>query len=136
MGATDRYVEQHQELLAIAGRIAGMLDPSKISRDAAPVRKELSSLIVKLKVHLTMEDNALYPALLNHPDTNVRGTAKVFQEQMGSIAKVVLGYNEKWASAADIQASASEFIADTKSIYAALGQRIEKENNQLYPLLG
>jgi hemerythrin-like domain-containing protein len=135
MAATDSFRKQHGELLAVAGEIGKTLDPAQLAKDATQARTLLSSLAGKLKVHLAMEDKTLYPRLMQDPDPKVSGLAKRFADEMGGIAEVFGGYMERWPSGRAIQEAPQQFVADTKKLFAALATRIERENNQLYPLL-
>lgn len=132
MQNTQRYREQHDELLEIATEISGYLQESRILSEAAKVRSLLSRLLAKLKIHLAMEDKNLYPRLLESNDQNVVRMAKSFLDEMGGIGAAVNEYQQKWASAMQIQNSPREFIEHTKSIFNALKGRIDKENNELY----
>jgi hemerythrin-like domain-containing protein len=135
MAATDSFRKQHTDLLAVAGEIGKKLDPAQLAKDASQARMLLSSLAGKLKVHLAMEDKTLYPRLMQDPDPEVSGLAKRFADEMGGIAEVFAGYTDRWPSGKAIQEAPQQFVTDTKKLFAALATRIERENNQLYPLL-
>ena len=132
MKNTQRYREQHTELLEIATEISGYLNESRIVNEAAKVRSLLSRLLAKLKIHLAMEDKNLYPKLLQSNDQTVARMAKSFMDEMSGIGAAVTEYQTKWASAMQIQNSPKEFVAHTKAIFTALKARIDKENNELY----
>lgn len=134
MALTDRFRTQHDDLLAIAGQIAPRLDAAELSKSATAVRDLLSQLMGALKMHLTMEDNSLYPRLLQHQDPEVRKLAKQFMTEMGGIAEVVQAYSAKWSTERKIQEDPETFITETEGLFEALAGRIDRENNQLYPL--
>lgn len=132
---TKRYVEQHQDLLEVAGRLQGMLDAAALADEAQPVRSVLSELLGKLSVHLAMEDEVLYPRLLEHEDKKVRDIATRVQAEMGGIAKAVGQYRETWPSARAIQQKPEDFVEQTTGILSALAARIQLEDEQLFPCL-
>jgi hypothetical protein len=132
MNRTDRYRNAHAELVKMVSEISGHLDASKLQKDAVHVRSLLSAFFGHLRHHLGMEDKALYPELINSKDPNVKSLAQKFQTEMGGIKDVVETYAKKWTTAAIIQANPSVFVQETKSLFDALGKRIEKENNELY----
>ena len=134
MSSIDKYTTHHKELLAIAGEISSKFDPEELAKDASEVRNLLATLSGKLKVHLAMEDKALYPRLLEHADTRIKETAQKFQNEMGDISKALNEYLEKWPNFLKIQNDPNGFISETKSIFDALGKRIESEDNILYPM--
>ncbi len=135
MGSTDRFRAQHEELLGIAKEITAQLSVATLSQDASVARGLLSKLIGGLKVHLAAEDKSLYPRLINSADEEVSQLATEFMEEMGSIAEAVLAYSGKWQSAAKIQDDAATFINETQDLFGALANRIDRENNQLYPMM-
>lgn len=132
MQKTDRYRQQHDELLEIATEISGYLQESRVATEAPKVRSLLSRLLAKLKIHLAMEDKNLYPQLLNCGDQKVVSIAKTYLDEMSGIGKAVTEYQQKWASPMHIQNAPKDFIEHTKGIFAALKERIDKENNELY----
>ena len=85
----------------------------------------------KLKLHLAVEDKALYPKLLACNDTKIKEMAASFQKEMGSIKGVVDEYAKKW-NAQSIKGSPAEFVKESKKLFDALGTRIKKENDELY----
>jgi hemerythrin-like domain-containing protein len=126
------FRDQHDELLKIASDISSYLDVDRLSENAGEVSRLLSQLLGKLSVHLSMEDKALYPKLSEHPDGRVRSMARSFIAEMGGIGEAVNEYKNKWSSSLEIQKNPRDFIEQTKGIFAALAQRIERENNELY----
>ena len=135
MSKTGIYREQHDSLLEIAGTLSKQLDPQSLGENAQSARQTLSSLLGKLNVHLSMEDKSLYPQLLSDSDHKIKLTAENFVSEMGDIGKVLTEYKTKWASALPIQENPADFITETEGILSALGDRISRENNELYPLL-
>lgn len=135
MSKTESFRSQHIDLLNIAGEISEHLNVDELSKDAGPTRHLLSNLLGKLSVHLSMEDKILYPQLTNHSDSNVKTMAKKFIDEMGGIGEAVKNYKSKWTTPKTIQNDPATFISETKGILAALGQRIDKENNELYKMV-
>ena len=135
MSVTDNFKRQHNEIVEIVGKISVELKADQLAENADLMRELLMALAGKLKMHLTMEDEALYPNLINHTDANIRNTAKKFVEEMGGIKEVFARYVEKWPVSGAIENDAEEFIKETESLFAALGNRVDRENNELYPLL-
>lgn len=134
MSKTERFRTDHANLLAIAQQITALLNKVELERDASAVRPLLSKFVGNLKVHLAMEDHALYPELANSEDLNVRTTAIRFKNEMGDLKSVVDAYAKRWDKAPTIQANALDFIQETKKVFAALAKRIDKEDNELYPM--
>ena len=76
-------------MLKLVQEITGQLVESKLAADATGVAKLLSTLVGKLKIHLSTEDNVLYPDLAKSADQNVKAIAEKFQKEMSGIKPVV-----------------------------------------------
>jgi len=135
MARMDNFRRQHKEILQLIKELSGRLDAAWIVADAAEVRSLLLTLVGKLKIHLAMEDDALYPELFEHPEAKVRELAKQYVHEMGAIKPTLISYSKRWNSARAIQTDPALFIRESQDFFAALGTRIQKENDELYPLV-
>ena len=129
MGFTDKFRQQHDEILEMVGELNTKL---KARGDAQDLRGALSNLAGKLNFHLAMEDKALYPRLMKL-DAQASKMAGRFMEEMGGLAEVFSTYNAKWQVSA-IRSDPEGFAAETRKVFTALGKRIARENAELYPL--
>lgn len=134
MAATDSFRKQHVEILDIVKQIEATLTADKLSANPAAVRPLLSNLLGKLSMHLAMEDNSLYPRLKDHANADVRNVAAKFITEMSGIKPVVEKYGQKWTDEA-IRKDSQGFCTETRSLFGALGQRIQRENNELYAMV-
>lgn len=134
MAATDAFRKQHAELIDIVKQIEAALVPQNLSTETATVRPLLSSLVGKLTMHLAMEDNALYPRLKDHANADVRNTTLKFITEMSGIKPVVEKYSQKWTDDA-IRKDAQGFCTETCGLFTALGDRIRRENTELYAMV-
>lgn len=129
MGFTDKFRQQHQDILTVVGTLNEKL---KADADAQILRLLLSNLAGKLRFHLAMEDKALYPRMMNQ-GTETSAVAARFMEEMGGLAAAFEAYNSKWQITA-IREDPAGFAAETHQVFQALGKRIGRENSELYPL--
>jgi iron-sulfur cluster repair protein YtfE (RIC family) len=134
MGQAQMFRSQHEDLLAVVNELSGLLG-SKTGENAGEIRHQLSTFAGKVKVHLSMEDQYLYPKLVQSQDVKIRELATGYAQEMGGIRDTLLGYLGRWTTAARIQADPAGFTSETQQLFQVLGQRIQRENNQLYPLL-
>jgi hypothetical protein len=135
MARTDSFRKHHDEIMAIAREINGMLDSTIADKVADNIRALLSRLAGLVNLHLAMEDKALYPTLLAHSDPAVAATARRFSDEMGSVAAAFVAYIGAWPTAAAIKADPVRFTTESKAIFNALSKRIHRENVELYVLL-
>ena len=129
MSFTDKFRQQHVEILGIVGELN---DKLKAKADAQVLRSVLSNLAGKLNFHLAMEDKALYPRIMTK-DAKANALATKFMNEMGDLGDAFAAYNNTWQAAA-IRKDPAGFAAETRKVFNALGKRIARENAELYPL--
>ncbi|HMV45535.1 MAG TPA: hemerythrin domain-containing protein [Leptospiraceae bacterium] len=134
MAMTDSYRKQHTELLEMATQLSTKLSVDIITKEANQIVTILSQFGSKLNMHLTMEDKALYPKLINSGNAKTAQIANEYITEMGGIKQVVEKYLTSWSLAKNLIAQPQKFIDESKGIITALKGRINKENNTLYPL--
>jgi hypothetical protein len=134
MARTQRYREEHRELLGLAAELEVLLVPSELLHDAAAARAALSALNGHLALHLGTEDNVLYPELLAHPDEAVRASARHAVEEAGELRAAFAGFVRRWPTPRAIEARPAAFAAETRIALQALRGRIRAEDDGLYAL--
>lgn len=134
MRRTIRYLEQHAQIMRLARDLERHLIPHELAKDASAARQVLSLLSGKLLVHLAVEDRLLYPEILHCADPAVRAVGQRFLEEMGPISQAFKSYSIRWGTQGAIQSEPAAFVAETKSILAAVEERIRREDRELYPL--
>lgn len=129
----NRLREEHENLMAIAGRLSGMIAQNvpPPSHDLYVLRKELASALIH---HLKSEDWVLYPRLLVSSNRCVAETARAFSEEMGGLATTFRDYAERWGAHA-IECDWKRYRRETAEILETLAQRMMREDRDLYPLL-
>lgn len=132
MQKTANFRRQHDDILDLVSQISNFLAIESLSKDASQIVVLSSKLAGKVKFHLAMEDDSLYPRLLKDTDVSVKSLAQKYISEMGGINKAFISYLEKWKNAKLIEANAVQFIRETKHLFNVLAKRIEKENNELY----
>ncbi len=131
---TSTFRHHHAEVRTLVTRIEALLDPAAITRDSTPVATIVRELFGKFGVHLSIEDDALYPRMAIHADPQVRQTAAQFQREMGDLRGRFDAYRARWPGPRAIAHDPAAFVAETRNILAALTRRISREDAELYDL--
>jgi hypothetical protein len=133
MSSLAQLRSEHAELVKIVREWEILIerDTPPPSVDLFGVRSRLSSLLV---AHLKAEDWVLYPPLLESPDPDVARVARNFVDEMGGLAAAYNIFMERW-DALSIQADWTHYQKEARAISQALGNRIVRENRELYPLV-
>ncbi len=121
-------------MINLVGNISNYLSKDKLKGNEMELRRQLALLSGKLKMHLTMEDQSLYPRLMESDNTALRDLSKKYNSEMGHIKGEFENYMSAWPSYKAIEESPDRFISETKAIFEVLGARIAKEDKELYPL--
>ena len=135
MARTDHYRKQHDDILAMAGKIGKHLGDAIAPDTAQTIRVLLLQLGGKVSMHLAMEDKAFYPALVASTDEAVRSMAREYMDEMGLLSRAFIAYLNKWDTPASISANAPAFTRETKAMFNALAKRIQRENRLLYEMV-
>ena len=135
MSKTDSFVDQHKQILELVGQLNALLDETKLKNDPTPAVMLLANLTGRIKVHLSVEDKVLYPTIAKSPDEKAKAIATKYMNEMGKITEVYLAYADKW-KVNNIKENPKDFITETKNVFKVLGERIQKEEKELYPLAG
>lgn len=128
----DGLQADHKALLELYGQI----DKAFKARQYAQVSTMLESLKSALNAHLLTENVRLYIYLdrcLAHDPTN-SDLIRSFRKEMDDIAKVALGFLKKYETIGVDEDLAAHFATDFATIGRVLVERIQKEENVLYPL--
>ncbi len=119
----------------MAESIEKLLSPRILQEEAVDVRSMLAMLIGKLNVHLAMEDEVLYPRLLNHKEESIRDKALKLQEEVGHIKQSFQSFGVRWPGYDPIKSAPGEFRNDVRNLLTQLRQRIAREDSELFPLV-
>lgn len=115
---------------AIVSQIASYRD----EYDAIAIARQLGKLNALLRVHLAYEDTILYPQLIRSGDGKTAALAHLFAAETGAIAPQFEDFVRRWSGPTAIDAMFDLFRDEATMLFAALAARIERENDQLYPL--
>lgn len=132
MARTESFRKQHDDLALALQKIESMIKASPLN--ATELSQLLASVAGKINMHLAMEDQSLYPAMLKSNNTKVVEAAKKFQAEMGGLKEVFVKFCQEWGIASKISANEDGFRTQMTGIIAALRKRVAKENTELYPL--
>lgn len=135
MRRTERFRQQHNEIVEQVRFLEQLLNPSALSVDAGPARRLLSSLAGKLSVHLAAEDQVLYPEIKGSADPAIKKIAAEFERDMLPLSQAFKSYVGRWPSPTAISQDPATFVAETKNVCKALMDRIKRENSVFYEAL-
>jgi hypothetical protein len=130
------FRNRHAELTQMVEDLQSILTPEmlKIRPNARTAYQLLCDLSDKVKEHLSEEDRGLYPSLLIHEDPRVKSIAWGFISGEKPLRKTFDDYYKRWLKNCDFNFT-DAFLAETAEIFDMLTDRIEREEQVLFPKL-
>lgn len=129
----ERFKSDHVAILSSVTELKRLVQAG-IHENADSIASTIVKMSSTIKLHLAVEDNMLYPALAKSANPEAARKGQAFQSEMGSIANAYLAFARKWNLGSLVAAQPEVFRADANGIFKALQQRIQRENEELYPL--
>ena len=128
----DRFKQEHVEILASIALLR-RLTQAGVAHNAEPIAQAIVSMSALIKLHLAVEDRMLYAALQNSANAGLVQLGQRFQQEMGSIANAYMGFAQRWNTAEAVRSDEAGFKADANLVLRQLHERIQRENQDLYP---
>jgi hypothetical protein len=116
MSSTANFRRQHEELMVLARALSQEVAADGIDGRAAAIRVSLARFAGKLQIHASMEEEALYPWLLAHPDPVVRARAAALHAEFGPVYGAFAVYVKRWATVSAIQQAPEAFARETREV--------------------
>ncbi len=129
----DKFKQDHVAIFASVTELRKLVQAG-IVENSESISKMIVSMSSMIKLHLAAEDRMLYPALVNSSSPAAAQIGKAFQSEMGNIAAAYMTFANKWSFAPRVAAEPEAFRSDANEVFKALHQRIQRENEKLYPM--
>ncbi|AJA47344.1 hypothetical protein CPAST_c12440 [Clostridium pasteurianum DSM 525 = ATCC 6013] len=126
---------QHLGIVDEMNKIENYIKEKDFNKNIKYITKSINLLSGKLKVHLQSEDKFLYPYLIKNGDTNMKNLAKKYINDMGNISERFQKYKDKFNTENKFKASIDKFVVETNDIFKLLKNRLNSEDEKLYPLI-
>jgi hemerythrin-like domain-containing protein len=132
----DNYRSAHAELRQMIQDLRSILTTEKlrIRPNAKTAHELLCDLGERMRRHLAEEDRGLYPSLLIHEDPKVKSIAWGFISGEKPLRNTFDDYHQHWLKNSDFNFS-DDFLAETHEVFEMVDQRIDREEQVLFPKL-
>lgn len=134
MSCTASLRAQHDAVEVMFDEIFDDLAHYRSERDAFPLSLKLARLAGILRTHFRMEDELLYPRMIASDSREAAVLARVFQGELGHLASRFDRFLERWSSSDAIAGAVRQFRFEAGMLFAAIRERIHRENRDLFPL--
>ncbi len=121
----EEFEEEHRQI------IDRLLESKRLGVHSMEGRNTLCRMQELLLTHLEKEDKNLYPALREHRERNpeLRKMLDLFEEELTGITAFCSEFFEKYVTGG----GGIDFFRDCDKLYKALENRIQKEEDLLFP---
>jgi hypothetical protein len=128
------FVRQHQGLMVIGAEIIQAMQPPAEADAVRQVRKLAARFKGALLVHQRMENEALYPRLLDHPDPAIASAARALFEQLGDVYDGFVAFEARWGASESVAQDPAGYYGALKGLLKRLFRRMQIEDGELYAL--
>ncbi|RHX81493.1 hemerythrin HHE cation-binding domain protein [Leptospira yasudae] len=124
-----QYAEIQKLLIDLEKRLYG-----EISESIDGLLHELASFCARLKLHINVEENLIYPKIKESGVENSLSIAEEYKKRTMELKSSFKTYHSKWLLPSSILENEAQFREDTEKLILALRERIRKEENEIYIL--
>jgi hypothetical protein len=135
MSAADNtFLNQHQALVAQGANVVVALQQATDEAGVRALRVQVARFKGTLLVHQRMENEALYPRLMSHPDPAIAGPARALYADLGNIYDEFIALEQRFGDGGQILAALPEYGVALRRMLKRLFLRMQREDTELYAL--
>lgn len=128
----EKFKHQHRDIL---GNISALrrLAQAGVAQNAADIAELIVSMSSTIKLHLAVEDQALYPALQRGANAELARMGEQYQKDMGPIAQAYDAFAKRWNRPESVRRDEQHFRDDANRVLRMVFDRMQRENRDFYP---
>uniref|UniRef100_UPI0006CFA1E1 hemerythrin domain-containing protein n=1 Tax=Clostridium sp. NkU-1 TaxID=1095009 RepID=UPI0006CFA1E1 len=108
------YMEQHDRIREELEILKALCKNRDLEQTASEIALHISSLAGKLKIHLSSEDQYLYPAFLRSGDSRLVNQAEEYQREMGNLLALFTEFKDKYNTKIKILSEKESFFGEAE----------------------
>ena len=128
----DKFKHQHADIMSNISALR-RLAQAGVAQNAADIARLIVSMSSTIKLHLAVEDQALYPALQRGDNPELARMGQQYQTDMGPIAQAYEAFARRWNRADSVLHDEQAFRDDANRVLRIVNERIQPENRDFYP---
>lgn len=130
----DKYKHQHTAIFTSIRKLKE-LSHEGIAGNAAAIAALVIKMSSVIKLHLSIEDKFLYPALQEANNPRLAMMGKQFQHEMTHIAETYGEFARKWNDAGHVAGDPEGFRREANRVLKVLFERMQREDRDFYPMI-
>lgn len=128
----DKFKHQHTDILGGIARLRALVRGG-IAANAAAIATTIIEMSGTIRLHLSVEDRVLYPALGASGNAALAQMSQRYQAEMQEIAGAYLAFARRWNGARQLCEAPEAFRAEANSVLRTVYERMRKEDTEFYP---
>jgi hypothetical protein len=130
----NSFLNQHEALVAQGAHVVIALQAACDDASVRALRVQVARFKGALLVHQRMENEALYPRLISHPDPTIAGPARALYADLGGIYDEFIALEQRFTGAEQVREALPEYGAALRRMLKRLFLRMQREDRELYAL--
>jgi iron-sulfur cluster repair protein YtfE (RIC family) len=135
MNRTEQLKKQHESINQLILETNKLVKEINLELNASEIAKNISTLAGILQIHLSQEDQYLYPSLMKSENPEVMKKAKMYMDEMGNLKSVYIEFKNEFNTKSKIMTNSIGFEKAFKVVFSAIEKRISREDSDLYLML-
>lgn len=135
MNKTEQLKKQHDSIFKLIEETRHLVHDQHFEEHASAIAKNISVLAGIISMHLSHEDQYLYPSLLKSEKQEVKVKAKKYMDEMGNLKKQYADFKNLYNTKNKILTNPNDFVSNFDIVFKAIERRIVKEDNDLYLII-
>ncbi len=135
MNRTEQLKKQHDSINQLIVETNKLVKEKNLETNASVIAKNISTLAGILQMHLSHEDQYLYPSLMESNNSEVVNKAKKYMDEMGNLRGVYIEFKNEFNTKSKIMSNTIGFEKAFKEVFSAIEKRISREDSDLYLML-
>ena len=128
----DKFKYQHADIMSNISALR-RLAQAGVAQNAADIARLIVSMSSTIKLHLAVEDHALYPALQRGDNPELARMGQQYKTDMGPIAQAYEAFARRWNRADSVLHDEQAFRDDANRVLRMVHERMQRENRDFYP---
>ncbi|GJI93730.1 hemerythrin domain-containing protein [Duganella vulcania] len=130
----DKFKHQHIDILSAIADLRRLVQTG-IAEHAADISQRIVAMSGVIKLHLAVEDRALYPALEASGNAMLAGMSQRYRSEMDGIAGDYLGFAGRWNTPRQLAEHPETFRDEANRVLRTLYERMKREDREFYPAI-
>ena len=130
----ENLKDQHIKIRELIVEVKSYIELDSTEENLTLLAHHINKLAGVLRIHLSSEDRYLYPQLINSENEFTRELAESFDKTMGGLSNAFISFKTRYNTFKNMTDNYDAFLIELDHVFNQLITRLDREDNELYPL--